>query len=108
VPLHLPDLGRSAARRDRLYQNCDGPDPWPGSFVNEPGAVVNPGKLPIKGVIEGVARDWATEHKPGRVVIQGSARLSTVEPGRLRNRSYAWTLTLCPMDRDGNTPPLCP
>jgi hypothetical protein len=108
VPLHLRDLGRSPARQDRLYKNCSGPEPWPGSFVDDPETVISKGTLPSKADIERVAREWTTDHKPGRFDIKGGALLRIVRPGTLRDRGYTWTLTLCPMDKDGNTPPLCP
>ena len=108
VPLHLQELSLSPARDQRLYENCPGPALWPGSLVEDRGTVVTRGKLPLKAELERVAREWTADHTPGRFVIVGSAHLDTVEPGRLRDHRYVWTLTLCPMDKDGVTPPDCP
>jgi hypothetical protein len=108
IPVHLRDMGQGSSRIPELYQSCPGPDPWPGNFVDDSGATVIMGTLPSKEAIEQVSTDWVVDHKPGRFDIKGTARLDQDEPGFLRHRSYSWTLTLCPMDKDGNTPPGCP
>jgi hypothetical protein len=108
VPMHMGALGGAPARLDGLYKNCPGPLPWPGSLTEDPDATVVNGTLPSNEDIQRVAREWTSDHKAGRFDITGTAHRNTSEVGRLRNHSYSWTLTLCPMDKDGATPPGCP
>lgn len=108
VPMHLLDIGARSSRGRATWRNCTGPDPWPGDFIDDPDAVTTLGRLPSKDDLERVSREWAGSHTPGRFDISGQATLETREVGRLRTRSYTWTITLCPLDKAGQVPPLCP
>ena len=108
LPAYLQSIGYSDARLESLYKNCSGPRPWPGNFVSDGGAVVTRGKLPSLETLNKVVDDWIQEDKPGSIEIDGSATLNVNEPGSLTDNSYNWTLTLCPLNTDGETPPNCP
>jgi hypothetical protein len=108
LPAYLQSIGYSEARLESLYLNCSGPSPWPGNFSTDGGAVVTHGKLPSLEALNKVADDWVQDEKPGSIEIDGSATLNVNGAGNLTNNSYNWTLTLCPLNSDGETPPNCP
>jgi hypothetical protein len=109
LPAILKDIGYSSPRLDRLYKNCSGPTPWPGAFAdNETGATMTLGKLPPLATLTKLANDWSLDGKPGKIEIDGRADLNQSQPGNLTNDSYAWTLTICPLNKDGQPPPDCP
>ena len=108
LPAYLQSIGYSEARLESLYHQCPGPRPWPGDFANDSGAVVTPGKLPSLEALNKVADDWVQEDKAGSIEIHGTATLSFNGSGNLTDKNYDWTLTLCPLNSDGETPPNCP
>jgi hypothetical protein len=109
MPALFKGLGRDSGRLDLLYRNCPGPTPWPGAFAENGGAQqMTKGKLPTLDVISKVAKDWYYDKVSGRLEITGSASVDTVAPGDLENSEFSWTLTLCPENADGETPPDCP
>jgi hypothetical protein len=59
-------------------------------------------------VLNKVVDDWVQEDKPGSIEIDGTATLNTIQPGSLTDATYNWTLTMCPLNSDGETPPGCP
>ena len=108
LPTILRDIGYSQVRLDKLYQSCSGPTPWPGAFVDESGGTVVAGPLPTLDQLTQVWKDWVTDGKANKIEIDGSAELKTNQPGTLANDWFKWTLTLCPLDKDGQVPPDCP
>lgn len=109
LPATLRGIGNFGARFELLYRNCAGPTPWPGAFAPDGGgATVTRGKLPSLQKITQVADDWFNKGIPGKIEIDGGATLNEARLGFLQTNRYAWTLTLCPLDRDGNPPPGCP
>jgi hypothetical protein len=52
--------------------------------------------------------DWATDGIAGKIEIKGSADLQYSRPGTLINDYFDWTLTMCPLNKDGQPPPGCP
>jgi hypothetical protein len=109
LPATLKDLGRDSGRLERLYKNCYGPTPWPGTFIEgSRNPRVTKGKLPALAAITKVGKDWYYDKLPGRIDIVGTAVVDSVDPGSLEYDTYTWTLTLCPLNADGQTPPGCP
>lgn len=108
LPALLKDLGYQANRLDRLYKNCTGPTPWPGAFAQQSGAASTRGKLPSLAELSKVANDWINDGTPGSIDISGRADRDEARPGALFDDEFTWTLTLCPLNRDGQPPPDCP
>jgi hypothetical protein len=108
LPYALQDLGYLSPRLGALYKNCTGPTPFPGLFVEGTGATVNPGKLPTLDQVKKVSKDWYSDDIPNRIDIDGEADLDTVQAGDLQNTKFLWTLTLCPLNQNGDPPPNCP
>jgi hypothetical protein len=108
LPVLLKDLGYQSVRLDKLYKNCPGKTPWPGLFVDEAGGTKVPGKLPPLATLTKVYFDWATDGIAGKIEIKGSADLQYSRPGTLINDYFDWTLTMCPLNKDGQPPPGCP
>lgn len=108
LPAILKDLGYQSPRFERLYKNCSGPTPWPAAFAEQSGATMVRGKLPSLATLTKVSEEWAVDGVAGKIVIEGSADLHEVRPGRLVNDFIEWKLTMCPLNKDGQTPPDCP
>lgn len=109
LPATLRGIGNFGARLELLYRNCPAPTPWPGNFARDGGgATVTRGKLPSLQKITQVSDDWFNKGIPGQIEIDGGATLNEARLGFLQTNRYAWMLTLCPLDRDGNPPPDCP
>jgi hypothetical protein len=108
LPAALSDLGYLSPRIENLYKNCSGPTPWPGLFMQDGTTAVQRGKLPTLDQIKKVSKDWYSDDVPGRIEIDGTAKLDAVQAGDLENHEFVWTLTLCPLNQDGNPPPDCP
>jgi hypothetical protein len=108
MPRTLRDVGRSSQLLALLYQNCPGPEPWPGWFAEDQRAAVTPGLMPPLADLWKVSDDWTHDKKPGKVEIDGHAELYQNVPGGLKDYRFTWTLTLCPLNKDGEPPPNCP
>jgi hypothetical protein len=65
------------------------------------------GNLPSLDDLNKVGWEWYHQHQPNMIVTRGGARLDTVQPGELEQNLFSWTLTLCPLDRNGQVPEGC-
>jgi hypothetical protein len=110
LPFALADLGYQSPRLDLLYKRCSGPKPWPGGFVdqNQPGTTIKRGRAPSRETLASVWTHWVSDGTPDKVTITGSAEWKFNVPGTLVDDWFDWTLTLCPVTKDGDTPPDCP
>jgi len=108
LPRVLSGVGYSPLRLDSLYRNCSGPRPWPGAIKGEQGSAATFGTLPTRDALQKVWDDWARDGKAGQLDIDGDATRNVNQQGQLVEDAYLWTLTLCPVDKDGKIPPGCP
>jgi hypothetical protein len=107
LPVTLRDIGYSQPRLDKLYNQCPGPWPWPGTVGEEPHAVKHPGRLPTFAALQQVYDDWVGQGKPGRFEITGTADVDWVEAGDYQKSDFTWELKLCPIDNEGVVAPGC-
>ena len=107
LPPVLASMG-SPLQLDRLYRNCTGPTPFPGRIATIETVQPTVGALPALGDLQDVSNAWRSEQRPGRIEITGTVTFNRNEPGSFVRASYTWTLTLCPINSDGDVPPNCP
>lgn len=108
LPRTLSGIGYSELRLDSLYRLCSGPTPWPGAYRDASGSSAMYGPVPPLAAMQKVADDWLHDARPGQIDIDGGVTRNMNQPGTLVSDAYLWTLTLCPLDKDGKTPPGCP
>jgi hypothetical protein len=106
LPPVLAALG-SPLRLDRLYRSCTGPTPFPGAIASALTAVSTSDPLPDYEELVNISLGWRSEGRPGKKEINGQVTVARDEPGTLVDASYGWTLTICPLNGDGEAPPNC-